>query len=366
MKAFAQYFPAMHEAPGRLFYVPRVSFNAIVASAALAGGLAWAFHYPAMQMQEATRRLARYNELTMGSMAATRASIHRLPELVASSPGFVQSLEKDSAIQLQARLAAIRPVTVDQVRADAQRQRDAYTKAQAVIARSPFRGVPLDRVPPGPEGAAYLDALKVTPPPRLEHQQLEAGAMNALATYRTALEVEALAANIEHQFDVQVNGRKAVPARIVLTPAAPDSNPAPPVLPTRADAGATRQDEALSRYFGSKVSGADVIGMAPSPAGTTGDPSDVAHQIETERQRELAAQQTRERTEQQRQMAAQQARDRAQQAALFRQQQAAQAQLAQQQAARAAAAEKARECTSSLFSRAICASQGYNPLTGQK
>jgi hypothetical protein len=256
MKPFAQYFPAMREAPGRLFYVPRVSVNAVVAAAVLAGGLAWAFHYPAMKIEEATRRLARYNELTMGSMAATQASIHRLPELVASSPGFVQSLEKNAATDLQARLAAIRPVTIDQVRTDAQRQRDAYAKAQAVIARSLFRGVPLDRVPPGPEGKAYLDALKVTPPPRLEHQQLAAGAMDALSTYRTALELEALAANTEHQFDVQVYGRKAAPARIVLTPA-PDNDAAPPVFPTPANAGATGQDEALSRYFGSKAVGAD-------------------------------------------------------------------------------------------------------------
>jgi hypothetical protein len=205
--------------------------------------------------------------------------------------------------------------------------------------------VPLDRVPPGPEGTAYLDALKVTLPPHLEHQQLEAGAMDALRTYRTALEVEELAANIAHQFDVQVNGRKAAPARIVLTPAAPDSNAAPPVLPTPANAAVTGQDEALSRYFGSETHGTDVVGATFSQARTTGGPSDVARQIEAERQRELAAQQTRERAEQQ---------------------QAAHAQLARQQAARAAAAEKARQCTSSLLSRAVCASQGYNPLTGQK
>jgi hypothetical protein len=78
------------ETPSRLFNVPRVSVNAVVAAA----GLAWALHYPAMKIEEATRRLARYNELTLGSMAATQASIHRLPELVASSPSIVQLLEK--------------------------------------------------------------------------------------------------------------------------------------------------------------------------------------------------------------------------------------------------------------------------------
>jgi hypothetical protein len=253
---------------------------------------------------------------------------------------------------------------VDNARDDTQRQHEAYAKAQALIARSPFRGLPVDKVPPGPEGKAYLDALKVMPPPRLEHQQLEAGALNALGTYRTALEVETLAANIEHQFDVQVNGKKAAPARTVLAPYTPENTATPTVLPPSIGAGAAKQDEVLSGYFGSKASGTEPVVASSHPATTT--EVDVTHQIEAERQRELAAQQTKERAEQQRQLAAQQARDRAQQAALLRQQQAAQAQLAQQQAARAAAAEKVRACTSSLFSRAVCASQGYNPLTGQK
>jgi hypothetical protein len=204
-------------------------------------------------------------------------------------------------------------VTIDLVWTDTQRQRDAYEKTQALIAHSPFRGVPLDTVPPGPDGKAYLDAVKVVPPLRLEHQQLEAGAMKALATYRTALEIEALAANIEHQFDVQINGKNAAPARVVLAPAAPDSV-ASPVLPTLANVGATGQDEVLSRYFRSKISDADVIGTPSSQFRATGGPSDVARQIETERRLELAAQQTKKR---------------AQQAAVFRQQQAAQAQLAQ-------------------------------------
>ncbi|CAB3774459.1 hypothetical protein [Paraburkholderia humisilvae] len=359
MRSFGEYFPAMRETPGRLFYVPRVSFNTIVAAAALAGGLAWAYHYPAVKVREATRRLVQYNELTMGSMAATQASINHLPGLVASSPGFVQSLAKDSATRLQTRLAGIRTVSVDQIRIDTQHQRDAYAKAQALIASSPFRGLPVDRVPAGSEGQAYLDALKLTPPPRLEYQQLEAGALDALGMYRAALEVETLAANLEHQFDIQVNGRKAAPARTVLAPATPENNTVPPDSPAPATAGAAGQNEAMSRYFGSKGTTAGSV-TASSPAATSsGDPSDVARQIEAERKWEVAAKQAKERAEQLRQLAAQQVRDRPQQVALFRQQQAEQARLAQQQADRAAAAEKARECTSSLLSRAICAWRGY-------
>lgn len=381
MKTLDQYFPAMKEAPGRLFFVPRASVNAGVAVALLAGVMAYAIHYPSMKENEAIQRLAHINDLITNSTAATQASISHLPALATGAPSYVQSVVKEAATRLQAQLAPIKPVTVDQIRDAMQHRRDEYAQAQALIAKSPFRGVPVNQVPATADGQAYLKALKVTAPPRLESQQIE---LDALSRYRAALDVQDRAAKVEHQIDVQVNGDKAAPAKNVLVPmdlsqlATQEPLPSPSVSVIGRPEGAP-QPVAQTSAGGSEVQGQGQIAAGQQQAQQPAIAAQQAAQ-QAEQQRVLAQQQAKERAARQRELAQEQARERAeqaaQQAALVKQRQAEQARQAAQQAeqqrvlaqqqAQEAAAEKARECTSSVFARFKCASQGYNPLTGQK
>jgi hypothetical protein len=377
MKTLDQYFPAMKEAPGRLFFVPRASINAGVAVALLAGVMAYAIHYPAMKENEAIQRLAHINDLIANSTAATQANISHLPALATGAPSYVQSVVKDAATRLQAQLAPIKPVTVNQIRDAMQHRRDEYAQAHALIAKSPFRGVPVNQVPATADGHAYLKALKVTAPPRLEYQQIE---LDALSRYRAALDVQDRAAKVEHQIDVQVNGDKAAPVKNVLVPMDLSQLATQEPLPSPSVSVIGRPEGAPQPVAQTSDGGSEVQGQAQIAAGQQQGIAAQQAAQQAEQQRVLAQQQAKERAARQRELAQEQARERAeqaaQQAALVKQRQAEQARQAAQQAeqqrvlaqqqAQEAAAEKARECTSSVFARLKCASQGYNPLTGQK
>ncbi|MBD4086864.1 hypothetical protein GUH72_00535, partial [Xanthomonas citri pv. citri] len=85
---------------------------------------------------------------------------------------------------VRTRLADAKPVDPDRILADAAKQQDAYDKAQAVIAASPFKGLKTEQIPLTAEGKAYLAALDVQPPARFEYQRLTDGVDTLLKVYR--------------------------------------------------------------------------------------------------------------------------------------------------------------------------------------
>ncbi|MBD4975579.1 hypothetical protein GUF58_08355, partial [Xanthomonas citri pv. citri] len=117
-----------------------------------------------------------------------------------------------------------KPVDPDRILADAAKQQDAYDKAQAIIAASPFKGLKTEQIPLTAEGKAYLAALDVQPPARFEYQRLTDGVGTLLKVYRIALQVQGEAEKFAHSIDVRINGDKAGPAPepvIDATPAMP-------------------------------------------------------------------------------------------------------------------------------------------------
>lgn len=336
MKTIDQYFPAMSESAGRLFYVPRAGLHALVAVAALAGGLAYAIHYPAMKTAESTARLDGYNSLITGSTAATSASVSRTLALVSGMDAGIQSSVKTGLAPFQTRLAAIRPITLDEVHTAVEKRRDAYAAAQVVIAASPFRGTPVGRIPASAEGKAYLDALKVTPPPLRAADQIDLAADQALGIYKSALDLQAQMADVEHRVDGRVNGDKAKPEKTVVVPAdlsqldaraaqarealpidtsaspAPSPAPVSAVAPAPAPAAPAVQAVAPVQV----PTPAPAVAVAPQPA--------VDQQAQAQRQQ--AVEQAKERAAQKREQAAEAARERAQatqQTTMARQQQQA-------------------------------------------
>ncbi|MFM0197805.1 hypothetical protein PQQ65_32400 [Paraburkholderia strydomiana] len=348
MKTIDQYFPAMQEAKGRFFYMPRVS-DAVIAVAVLAGLLGYAFHYPKMRLDDATARLNRYNALITSSTSATADGIAQMTALVASKDKGTQDAVQRATAQLQTRLYPIRPITLDEVHTAVQKRREAFAAAQAVIAKSPFHGTPVGQIPATPEGKAYLAALKMTPPPRLQWDQIDLASDQALGVYKSALDLQAQAANIEHRVDLAVNGDKAAKEKTVLDQPAFDlsgpseletraqqarallpidtsSSPAPALAaaptpaPAPAPAPVASAVPAQAQASAPAPAPAPVAAVAPAPAVAAPQPAvdqqaQATKQARAAEKRELAQQLARQRA-----ATAQQA---AQQAAFARQQQAA-------------------------------------------
>ncbi|MBD4909187.1 hypothetical protein GUF77_06270, partial [Xanthomonas citri pv. citri] len=224
MNTLDQYMPAMREAPGRFYLPTRATVAAIVSAVLLVGGMTYAFRYPAMKAQEAIAHLSTYNGLISKANADTEAAIARLQGLLDGQPEWVQDAARKTIATVRTRLADAKPVDPDRILADAAKQQDAYDKAQAVIAASPFKGLKTEQIPLTAEGKAYLAALDVQPPARFEYQRLTDGVDTLLKVYRIALQVQGEAEKFAHSIDVRINGDKAGPAPepvIDATPAMP-------------------------------------------------------------------------------------------------------------------------------------------------
>lgn len=340
MNTLAQYMPALREASGRYYLPARVTVSVIVSAALLVVGLTAAFRYPAYRTQQAIAQLASYNALITEANAGTQTALGRLDGLLATQPEWVQSSTRRTADKLREQLAGTVPVDPAKVLADAEAQQRAYDEAQAVIAASPFKGLEKRQVPLTPAGKAYLAALDVKAPARFEYQRLSDGVALLLKVYRTAATVQNEAEMLAHRLDAKVNGAAAAGPAPEPMEAAPevDRKRERPVLESIIDGG--EASEPAPKRMGL----APLIPLGAKPAGGGGD---------ADRQR---------RAELREQEAARKAKAEAEAAEL----EAAATAAREQEAAAAAVEAKKQECTRNLLTRAKCAREGYNPITGEK
>ncbi|MBD1528450.1 hypothetical protein GUF72_21485 [Xanthomonas citri pv. citri] len=399
MNTLDQYMPAMREAPGRFYLPTRATVAAIVSAVLLVGGMTYAFRYPAMKAQEAIAHLSTYNGLISKANADTEAAIARLQGLLDGQPEWVQDAARKTIATVRTRLADAKPVDPDRILADAAKQQDAYDKAQAVIAASPFKGLKTEQIPLTAEGKAYLAALDVQPPARFEYQRLTDGVDTLLKVYRIALQVQGEAEKFAHSIDVRINGDKAGPAPEPVIDATP-AMPSGLFGKSRADRSKADDESVLRQMIEEAAGGAAAKSDRPTaqPRGGLGldlgagpfgatvrkpteQAPDPVAEAERQQQQEARRQQAdadrakaqaareeaaRQRAAQQQTLAAERAKAQAE-ADAARQRLQAERQAQQAERERQAAAEaKRRECTRSIISRAKCATEGYNPLTGEK
>lgn len=345
MNTLAQYMPALREASGRFYLLARVTVSVIVSAALLVGGLTAALRYPVYRTQQAIAQLASYNALITEANAGTQTALGRLDGLLATQPEWVQSSTRRTADKLREQLAGAVPVDPAKVLADAEAQQRAYDEAQAVIAASPFKGLEKRQIPLTPAGKAYLAALDVKAPARFEYQRLADGVALLLKVYRTAATVQNEAEMLAHRLDAKVNGAAAAGPAPEPMEAAPevDRKRERPVLDSILNGG--EASEPAPKRMGLSP----LVPLGAKPAGN----GDAERQREAERQR---------RAELREQEAARKAKADAEAAEL----EAAAAAAREQEAAAAAVAAKKQECTRNLLTRAKCAREGYNPVTGEK
>lgn len=347
MNTLAQYMPALREASGRYYLPARVTVSVIVSAALLVVGLTAALRYPAYRTQQAIAQLASYNALITEANAGTQTALGRLDGLLATQPEWVQSSTRRTAEKLREQLAGAVPVDPAKVLADAEAQQQAYDEAQAVIAASPFKGLEKRQIPLTPAGKAYLAALDVKAPARFEYQRLADGVALLLKVYRTAATVQNEAEMLAHRLDAKVNGAAAAGPAPEPMEAAPDVDHKRerPVLESIIGGGGEASEPAPKR-----MGLAPLVPLGAKPAGGGGD---------ADRQREADRQRRAELREQE---AARKAKAEAEAAEL----EAAAAAAREQEAAAAAVDAKKQECTRNLLTRAKCAREGYNPITGEK
>jgi hypothetical protein len=345
MNTLAQYMPALREASGRYYLPARVTVSVIVSAALLVVGLTAAFRYPVYKTQQAIAQLASYNALITEANASTQTALGRLDGLLATQPEWVQSSTRRTADKLREQLAGAVPVDPAKVLADAEAQQRAYDEAQAIIAASPFKGLEKRQIPLTPAGKAYLAALDVKAPARFEYQRLADGVALLLKVYRTAATVQNEAEMLAHRLDAKVNGAAAAGPAPEPMEAAPevDRKRERPVLDSILNGG--EASEPAPKRMGLSP----LVPLGAKPAGN----GDAERQREAERQR---------RAELREQEAARKAKAEAEAAEL----EAAAAAAREQEAAAAAVAAKKQECTRNLLTRAKCAREGYNPVTGEK
>lgn len=346
MNTLAQYMPALREASGRYYLPARVTVSVIVSAALLVLGLTAALRYPVYRTQQAIAELASYNALITEANAGTQTALGRLDGLLATQPEWVQSSTRRTADKLREQLAGAVPVDPAKVLADAEAQQRAYDEAQAVIAASPFKGLEKRQIPLTPAGKAYLAALDVKAPARFEYQRLADGVALLLKVYRTAATVQNEAEMLAHRLDAKVNGAAAAGPAPEPMEAAPDVDRKRerPVLESIIDGGEA------SEPARPRMGLAPLVPLGAKPAGSGGD---------ADRQREADRQRRAELREQE---AARKAKAEAEAAEL----EAAAAAAREQEAAAAAVEAKKQECTRNLLTRAKCAREGYNPITGEK
>ena len=346
MNTLAQYMPALREASGRYYLPARVTVSVIVSAALLVVGLTAALRYPAYRTQQAIAELASYNALITEANAGTQTALGRLDGLLATQPEWVQSSTRRTADKLREQLAGAVPVDPAKVLADAEAQQRAYDEAQAIIAASPFKGLEKRQVPLTPAGKAYLAALDVKAPARFEYQRLADGVALLLKVYRTAATVQNEAEMLAHRLDAKVNGAAA-------------AGPAPEPMEAAPEVDRKRERPVLESIIGGgeaseparpRMGLAPLVPLGAKPAGGGGD---------ADRQREADRQRRAELREQE---AARKAKAEAEAAEL----EAAAAAAREQEAAAAAVEAKKQECTRNLLTRAKCAREGYNPITGEK
>lgn len=372
------YKPALRETQA-FFYLPkRAALGWFVVLVLLVCAMSYAWHWPRARTAEAVQQLAQLRQRMEVSQNKTR-------DLVDSTRRALE--EKGMPPETSARIVAaigdqlgkLQPVTPESLDAQAVEQADAYTKAQATIATSPFKGMPVKDVPPTADGEAYLQALRVKPVKPLRYQRLADGVAPALQTLGKAVALQAQAEQLWARFAGQ---DKAEPGEVTKTmreralSASADEVTAP-----------RSRDLPVPPRFTSPIP--SPISAAPSdelsPTQRAMRELDLA--VERKRQEQVAAKAEAQRVEAEQRRVEQQVRaeanrkerevqmerqrveaeaQRRQQAA---EQQARQAERQAQQVAQENARQveaKRRECTSSLIARAACAAQGYNPLTGLK
>lgn len=389
MNTLAQYLPAMREAPGRIYFPGHAVVGLTLAAVLVVSAGVLAMRYPTNKAQEAITLLGEYGGRTLATAQGVNAALDRTRALLSDQPEWFQKATLQQVDALQEKLQAIPSLAIptpEQVIAQARARQLAYDQAQQLIAASPFRDLPDDQVPLTAEGKQLLEARKVEPAERFEYQQLMTGAVVQLATLRTALELQAKAQTLAHQIDVRINGDKAAPlgeiaAGFIAHPPQ-EVEPSAPATTERdshkLDFGAMWESGTDRSRQGAKQTPATAVDpLAAAEARALAEQQEAERQAAaTERQAKAAAaaaqakaRRNAERAEWEakRQAAAeQQAIEQAQREAQRLAQQAEQEAAQQARAAEAAAKAKAAECTSSIPARIRCASQGYNPLTGEK
>lgn len=363
MNTLEQYFPVMREAAGRGYWPRASSISTLAAVVLFLVAVVYAYRYPTMKTEEATQRLERFNALTLQSAEHTQAALSRLQVLVADQPDWLRDLTAEQVANLNAHLALIKPLDKAQVLQQAQTQQEAYDNAQQHIEASPFKGLTKQQVPLNIEGIAYLDALEIKRPSRFDYQRISDGVLNAIPILQAGFELQVQAENLTHQLDVRLNGEKAAPLGVAAitaqqAPINPQSmQPAQPALAPSASIN-TLTDALRQAEKDAERQQRQAQQEAKN------------QQLQAERETRQVEQHAQRKQQQAQRAAAQQQRDTERQAKT-----AAEAKLrAEKDAERLAEAEKRqlqaaveakrRECTASFVSRAKCAAQGYNPLTG--